>query len=769
VLALALLLSAPISDVTGHHMAAVADAERAASDWDSLSPADQGVISGTVGRDDEAYWIRPLAGIPALVNSGQHFTARFASTGAEVAAGDSRWGLGLAAVGRGDALEAVPAAAPITEANRVSYRRGSVEEWYVNGPAGLEQGFTLGERPVGDPGRALTLALGSAESLTGKVDPGGSGLVLTRGSDSLAYRGLIVRDATGRTLPAHLELRGGRALVRVDDRAAQYPVTVDPFVQAAKLVASDGAAGDRFGYSMAISGSTVVVGAPVATVGTNTVQGAAYLFTAPTSPGGTLTQVAKLTSSDGAANDQFGFSVAVDGTTVVVGAPDTTVNGNSDQGAVYVFTQPAGGWAGPPTAPLNESAKLTASDGLSRNPIGVSVGISGGTVVTGAEAAKVGSNPQQGAGYVFVEPAGGWSGPQTQSAKLTASDGAANDELGASAAISGTTVVLGAFEAAVAGNAGQGAGYVFVQPAGGWAGLPTAPLHESAKLTASDGSEDAFLGVSVAVSGTTVVAGADQANVGPNFSAGAAYVFLAPSGGWSAPTVPPAAPVNVPETAKLVASDAGGGNMLGSAVGISGNVVVAGAPQAKIGANFSQGAGYVFVAPAGGWTGTAAAPQDETAKLTAADGATSAILGGSVAIWGTTVVAGASLGAVGGNAKQGAGYVFQPAPAATITTLGVAPASPAPGGSPETLTATITPAAAGTVQFMDGPSPLGAPVAVTGGTGTLTTTLSSGAHSLSAVFTPTDQTPLTGYTGSTSATISYTVNAKRPLCVRICS
>src|SRR5947209_18394891 len=76
----------------------------------SLSGADQGEISKTLGRDDAAYWVRPLAGIPALSNPGQHFTASFAPTGAEVATGDARWGIGLSAVGHGDRLDPVPTA-----------------------------------------------------------------------------------------------------------------------------------------------------------------------------------------------------------------------------------------------------------------------------------------------------------------------------------------------------------------------------------------------------------------------------------------------------------------------------------------------------------------------------------------------------------------------------------------------------------------------------------------------------------------------------------
>jgi hypothetical protein len=101
------------------------------------------------------------------------------------------------------------------------------------------------------------------------------------------------------------------------------------WTQQAKLIASDGAVSDGFGISVAISGTTAVVGAP----GKNSYTGAAYVFVGS---GTTWTQQAKLTAADGAANDQFGYSVAISGTTVVVGADGK----NSGTGAAYVYKLP---------------------------------------------------------------------------------------------------------------------------------------------------------------------------------------------------------------------------------------------------------------------------------------------------------------------------------------------------------------------------------------------------------------------------------------------
>jgi hypothetical protein len=147
--------------------------------------------------------------------------------------------------------------------------------------------------------------------------------------------------------------------------------------------------------------------------------------------------------------------VAISGSTVVAGAPDATVGGNLEQGAAYVFAKPRSGWANG-----TQTAKLTASDGASVNLLGLSVAISGDTVVAGADLATVAANTDQGAVYLFVKPGSGWT-DATQTAKLTASDGASLDRLGTSVAIFGGTVVAGAPGATVNTNLFQGAAYVF--------------------------------------------------------------------------------------------------------------------------------------------------------------------------------------------------------------------------------------------------------------------------------------------------------------------
>ena len=145
--------------------------------------------------------------------------------------------------------------------------------------------------------------------------------------------------------------------------------------------------------------------------------------------GANWTQVAKLLASDGAAYDEFGYAVCIDGDIIVVGA-----GGNDDQGyasgAAYVFVEPIGGWAGT----LTQDAKLLPDDGASYDAFGESVAISGDTIVVGAWG-DGDNGTYSGSAYVFVRPGGGWSGTLSQSAKLLAGDGDEWDWFGWSVSI----------------------------------------------------------------------------------------------------------------------------------------------------------------------------------------------------------------------------------------------------------------------------------------------------------------------------------------------
>ena len=279
--------------------------------------------------------------------------------------------------------------------------------------------------------------------------------------------------------------------------------TVD-LTETAKLTASDGAGGvegDEFGNSVAVDGDIVVVGADW----DDSTKGAAYVFTKPNTGWATDTETAKLTATDGAAGDYFGNSVAIDGDTIAVGAPgnQNTVDGTDvSTGAAYVFTKPNAGWATD-----TETAKLTASDRAKNDEFGYSVAVDGDTIVVGAHqpSYQVGgvTIKRPGAAYVFTEPSGGWASTST-AAKLTASDRADDDEFGYSVAMGGDTVVVGAY-ADHALDTDSGSAYIFTKPGDGWADGT-----ETAKLTPSDGGKNHKFGSSVAIDGDTVVVGAEN-------------------------------------------------------------------------------------------------------------------------------------------------------------------------------------------------------------------------------------------------------------------
>ncbi|MBN1976554.1 MAG: FG-GAP repeat protein, partial [Anaerolineae bacterium] len=218
------------------------------------------------------------------------------------------------------------------------------------------------------------------------------------------------------------------------------------WTEQAKLTASDGAAEDHFGNSVALSGNTALVGAPYDEVGANYAQGSAYVFTRS---GAAWTQQVKLTASDGAASEQFGASVALAGDTALVGAYGDGVGANDGQGSAYVFTRSGTAWA--------QQAKLTASDGAEWDQFGISVALSGDadTALVGAYYDGVGANDGQGSAYVFTRSGTTW----TQQAHLTAADGATNDHFGDSAALSGDTALVGAFSDDVGANVDQGSAY----------------------------------------------------------------------------------------------------------------------------------------------------------------------------------------------------------------------------------------------------------------------------------------------------------------------
>ena len=344
----------------------------------------------------------------------------------------------------------------------------------------------------------------------------GSAYVFVRSGGGWTQQQKLVADdgAAGDAFGASVSISGDTVVVGATGKSGDFRGQGAAYVftrsgatwtQQQKLLADDAAAGDAFGGSVAISGDTVVVSAPLDVIGVTVDQGSAYVFTRS---GTVWTRRQKLTAADGAAEDIFGFSVAISGDTLVVGAKFDNIAEHEDQGSAYVFTRSGGVWT--------QRQKLVAGDGAEGDLFGHSVAVSGDTIVVGAPT-EDGALFGQGAAYVFAPGGATW----TQQQKLTADDAALGDRgdaFGVSVAISGDTLVVGAYLDNIGATFLQGSAYVFSRSGATWA--------QQQKLIADDGADDDTFGWSVAVSGGTVVVGAALDDIGGTFNQGSAYVFV---------------------------------------------------------------------------------------------------------------------------------------------------------------------------------------------------------------------------------------------------
>ena len=410
---------------------------------------------------------------------------------------------------------------------------------------------------------------------------------------------------------------------------AQSDQAGDQFTQQQQLTAADGAALDQFGGAVAISGDTAVVGAPYDTVGGNFHQGSVYVFIRSS---GTWTQQAQLVADDGAAGDEFGSSIAIDGDTIVVGADADDVFANTDQGSAYVFVRSGTSWA--------QQAHLFASDGSARDRdyFGNSVAVQGDTAIVGAFL-NDSFNVNQGSAYVFVRSGTTWTLQQ----HLFAADGVIAQEFGSAVALDSDTVAIGAWSDTLNGNTQQGSAYVFVRAGTTWT--------QQAKLIAADGYTQDFFGSSVAISMDTILIGSDWHDVGANSNQGAVYVFVRSGTSWS-------------QQQQLTASDGAASDEFGHAVALLGNTAVIGAWMHDGAASVDEGSVYTFTRSGTTWT--------EQQQLTAADSAAGDQFGTSVALSGNTLVAGAWADVVGTNTAQGTATIFAQ-PTSTLHVANIVP------------------------------------------------------------------------------------------------
>ncbi len=409
---------------------------------------------------------------------------------------------------------------------------------------------------------------------------------------------------------------------------AQSP---EAYSQTARLTASDAASSDNFGFSVGAGGDTVIV----SSARDDDYRGSAYIYVRTA---GVWGPQQKLTAADGTAEDNFGWSVAIDGDTAVVGANLDDGSG-VDQGSAYVFVRNGLTWT--------QQQKLTAADAAAGDQFGVSVSISGDTIVVGAH----GDDSFRGSAYVFTRAGATWS----QQQKLSASDGTGDDEFGWSVGISGDSVVCGAYR----DDGGRGSAYVFTRAGAVWS--------QQQKITAGDGATFDQFGHSVAINGDSLIAGAPVDDVGGSLT-GSAYVFTRSASVWS-------------QQQKITASDAAANDSFGTSVSIRGDNAVVGANNDDTSTLGDQGSAYSFSRNASIWT--------QQQKLTASDGVASDSFGGSVALGTDFVVIGSYLDDISG-LDEGSAYIFTNAGQGTPTPTNTPTATPT---STPTATPTNTPTA----------------------------------------------------------------------------
>jgi len=309
------------------------------------------------------------------------------------------------------------------------------------------------------------------------------------------------------------------------------------WIERIKLTADDGAAGDRFGWSVSISGNYAIIGAWLDD-DKGEDSGSAYIFKRDDIDATKWTQEAKLIASDTDALDQFGFSVSIYGDYAIIGAAFST-HFWPLSGAAYIFKRDGSIW--------KEQKKLIPDDSFVADFFGISVSIFGSRAIVGA----AGKDSGIGAAYIFARNGDIWG----QEAKLAVPNGTKDDFLGWSVSMSNTYAIVGA-DLDDDNGEDSGSAHIFKRFATTWS--------HQAKLTASDGTALDDFGRSVSLSGDYAIVGA----AGPfkNGAKGSAYLFKRNEETWI-------------ELTKITASDGAANDQFGFSASIAGDYAIIGANQ----------------------------------------------------------------------------------------------------------------------------------------------------------------------------------------------
>jgi len=374
------------------------------------------------------------------------------------------------------------------------------------------------------------------------------------------------------------------------------------------------------GYSVSISSSTALVGVPGDVTASGSPVGSAYVFLRT---GDIWNLQQQLMASDAATYDSFGQSVSLSGDTALIGSRGSDTAEEYDTGSAYVFYRSGGVWT--------QQQKLSPSDASTDDWFGSSVSVFEDTALVGSIHDESGI----GSAYVFVRNGAIWSEQQ----KLVASDGESDDYFGGSVSLQNNTALVGAHRDDSESGANAGSAYVFVRTGSLWI--------QQQKLIDGNGIAEDWFGSSVSLSGDTAIIGTPHDNIGAQYHAGSASIFVRIGENWTLQQ-------------QLVASDVLANGNFGTSVCISGDTAVVGSPYG----GDNKGGAYVFTR-----TGSTWAQHD---KLTAADSSENAGFGFSLSLSGNTLLVGADndagLDILGGNAySQGSVYVFRILDVATDT------------------------------------------------------------------------------------------------------
>ncbi len=341
-------------------------------------------------------------------------------------------------------------------------------------------------------------------------------------------------------------------------------------IQQARLRASDLRQLDEFGWSVAIDKDTAVIGArnadPDLGDGIINNAGAAYVFRFD---GLSWTQETRLVADDASPGDSFGVSVAIWGDTIAVGATGRDQNGITDAGAVYLFRRWGGEW--------KQFSRLLAADPASEDNFGSAIALHKDTLVVGANSKDLLTIPDVGAAYVFINRGNSWD----QKAKLLPPDPFPGGYYGTSVAVSDKNIVIGETQANPFGLRGDGSVYVYEGSGRHWS--------LSGRLSLDDGRRGDFFGNVVALSGERLVVGAVFREVDQLTNSGAVYVFERSGSEWNL-------------KAELTAPDAQDFDRFGESLAVSGDVIVVGARDKSQAGLSTAGAVYIFSRQGRAWS-----------------------------------------------------------------------------------------------------------------------------------------------------------------------